>query len=315
MSGYSSGTWGLNSDHRMLWVDIDAYSTFGGVSAPIWRPRIRRLKLEDPTIVKKFNNLRRNHMELHNLAAIKDEIEQYRRMQPDNDVTWQYLIERLDRLRVQGILEADRRCRKLRCGNIPWSPAVQKCMDSIGYLQACRKKFIFHKQIHSRTLMKLFKKSGLDSPVLSGNDAIIQLREKYNELNLLKVKASVLRGNFLLDLSERKAAEGNGKAETILKQLILREEQRAVARATKRVLNKFRGGVTAIEAKNSQGEWCIYTDKHKIEQGCIKENIARFTQASHLPVMQQSTIRSVGWFAETGTSQNILQGNFDEGDQ
>jgi hypothetical protein len=90
---------------------------------------------------------------------------------------------------------------------------------------------------------------------------------------------------------------------------MIREEQRSVARAVKRALGKSRGGVTAIEAKNDRGEWTIFTDKPTIEQNCIQENIARFTQASHLPIMNEASIRSIGWFAETNLSENILRGS------
>ena len=241
LSGYTSGTWGSYSDHRALWVDIDVYSTFGGVSAPLWRPRIRRLKLEDPRIVQKFIQLRIQHSEKHNLDYIREELDRLLLQGCPID-EWSPIFEKLDRLRVQGILEADRRCRRLKCGNIPWSPEVQQCMNRIGYLQACRRKLIFNKPIHSRTLQKLFKKTTLEFPITTGEEATLLLRGLYTELNLLKVKAIQLRGNFLHELAERKAAEGNGQAESMLKQLMLREEQRSIARAVKWALNTQQGG-------------------------------------------------------------------------
>ncbi len=231
-----------------------------------------------------------------------------------NDISlWSPLFERLDRLRVQGILEADRRCRKLKCGNIPWSPIVQQCMNTIGYLQACRNKFVFHKMVHSRTLSRLFRKTDLTHPVHTGETAEAMLKSKYNELNLLKSKASHFRSDFLAELAEHKAESGTAdRAAVILKQLLLREEQRAIAKSTKRALRTFKGGVTAIEAKTEQGEWAIFTDQCTIEQNCIKENIARFTQASHLPIMQLDSIRSLGWFAETPVAQHVLKGSVSE---
>jgi hypothetical protein len=313
-SGYTSGNWGLLSDHRALWVDLDMYSTFGGISAPLWRPRIRRLKLEDPRIVNTFNKLRRQHLEKHNLESIRSHIAQLRDQDRNDDNTWIQAFERLDRLRVQGILEADRRCRRIKCGNVPWSPAIQQCMNRIGYLQACRRKLVFHKQVNSRTLQKLFKKTNFTAPVLTGDDVTLKLRIQYNELNLLKSRASQIRGNFLVELADTKAAAGNQEADTVLRQLMLREEQRSIAHSVKRVLHKNRRGVTAIEAVNQQGEWVIFTDKETIERSCVQENIARFTQASHLPIMSAESIQSIGWFAETPVSRHILQGTPNEMD-
>ncbi len=305
--GYTSGRWGTPSDHRALWVDIDIYSTFGGLSPPLWKPRMRRLKLEDPVTVNKFIQLRTKHMDKHQLLQLRDQITQVR---ASGEETWIEMLELLDRLRVQGILEADRRCRKLRCGNIPWSPELKQCMDSIGYLQICKSKYVHGKQVNSRTLMSSFQKTDLISPVTDGTAAILLLKQTYNEFNLLKSKASHLRGNFLSELANRKAADGDGKAEIILKQLILREEQRSVAQATKRVLRSFRSGVTAVEYRDSQGQWLVSTDKQVIEHECIQENISRFTQATHLPIMQHQQTQAFGWFAETDLSNQILQGTY-----
>jgi hypothetical protein len=185
-------------------------------------------------------------------------------------------------------------------------------MNRIGYLQACRRKMLFNKSINSRTLKKLFDKTDFEAIVSTGYEAELLLREQYNELNLLKSKATQLRGNFLTELAESKAAAGDGNAESILRQLMIREEQRSVARAVKRVLSRSRCGVTAIEALNPQGEWTIFTDKSTIEHNCIQDNIARFTQASHLPIMNAVSIQSIGWFADTCTAKNILQGSNSE---
>jgi hypothetical protein len=244
-------------------------------------------------------------MEDNNLYALQEEVVQ---LQKHGNPLWTQTFEKLDRLRVQGILQADRRCRKLKVGQIPWSPAIQQCMHRIGYLQSCRRKFVFGHKVNSRTLLHLFRNTDLQAPVLSGEEATAQLKIQYNNLNLLKSQATQLRSSFLAELAYRKASEGNGKAETFLKQLLLREEQRSVARATKRVLRQSRGSVTAIEAQSdTDGTWNIYTDKNTIEAECIKENIARFTQASHLPVMQATTLQEIGLFAETPTSESILR--------
>jgi hypothetical protein len=60
-SGYESFTWGMYSDHRLLWVDIDLDSLLGTSSIPILKPQARRLQSSNPTTVNAFNNLWRKH--------------------------------------------------------------------------------------------------------------------------------------------------------------------------------------------------------------------------------------------------------------
>ena len=48
--GYTAFDWGMYSDHRLLWLDINSDDLFGTLH-PTWIPRARRLKLEDPRIV------------------------------------------------------------------------------------------------------------------------------------------------------------------------------------------------------------------------------------------------------------------------
>ena len=73
--GYTAGTWGLLSDHRALWIDINTETLFGGFSAPLWKPKMRRLKLEDPKIVENFNKLRLKHLGTTQATTIQKEME------------------------------------------------------------------------------------------------------------------------------------------------------------------------------------------------------------------------------------------------
>lgn len=57
-SGYSPVFWGADSDHRLIWADINLTELLGQDPPASWRPNIRRLKLEDPRIVLKYNKER-----------------------------------------------------------------------------------------------------------------------------------------------------------------------------------------------------------------------------------------------------------------
>jgi endonuclease/exonuclease/phosphatase family metal-dependent hydrolase len=51
---YTPTKWGMSTDHRLLWIDIEEDHLFGSSSPPIWKPQARRLKTDDPRVVYRF---------------------------------------------------------------------------------------------------------------------------------------------------------------------------------------------------------------------------------------------------------------------
>lgn len=54
-SGYSDFSFGIGSDHRLIWVDIPSYSLLGGEAPKLWQPKARKLRTHDPRIVDRYN--------------------------------------------------------------------------------------------------------------------------------------------------------------------------------------------------------------------------------------------------------------------
>jgi hypothetical protein len=132
--GYSNFSWGMYSDHRVFWVDLDMSTVLGTKDTPLWKPQARRLKCENPSIVQRFNTSRLAHMETTKMEDKMEEKEALIRNKVPLE-EWGRKVEALDALRVDGILLADKKCRKLKMGNVPWSPALKRLMVRIDYLQ------------------------------------------------------------------------------------------------------------------------------------------------------------------------------------
>jgi hypothetical protein len=308
--GYTELNWGLKSDHRMLWVDLDLSQLFGELSTPMWKPPIRRLKCNDPRIVDSYNKLRRLHGIHNNLPQLNSELNHLMQHSQIHQLDPLFVnkFEKLETLRTEGIQLADKKCRKLRMGHVPWSPAIQLCMDRIKYLNACRLKYENGRNINSRTLDKLFRKTNWQQKVINKETTLNKLKETFNTYNLLKLQAHELRHSFLEDLAEALSDNGKGKKASIVKQLTLHESQRQLSRKIKFTLGRQRHGVSAIEFQNQQGHWEISTDKQTIENECMNENIRRFTQALDTPSLQPTQIDLIGWNADTITATSILEG-------
>jgi hypothetical protein len=305
-SGYSSFGWGMYSDHRLLWIDIDMATTLGTKTTPMWKPQARRLKCNDPLIVKRFNKKRKQHMAKHNFYQIQNDIQSMIDLGNPSEC-WSEKVNLLDELRVKGILLADKKCRRLKMGNVPWSPELQMSMNRIGYYQRCRLRYIMGRKVNSRTLTKWFHKAKIEQQVTTAEASVAKLQEEFKVYNRIKQEAESHRYHFLENLADSLSEGKNERKKTILKQLIEQENQRLTFRKIKALLGRFRQGVTAMEILTDLG-WEITINKEEIEQACIKENIKRFSQALSTALMQPSQIELLGWTASSITSQRILEG-------
>ena len=306
LSGYQSFDWGMASDHRLLWVDIDTSQILGTNSAPLWKPAARRLKCNDPRTTIRFNEIRITEFNREQGPALLAKLKNPNTYNTFRE--WEDDFEKLDLIRVKNILTADKKCRKLKMGNVPWSPSIQIKMANISYLQRCRQKYINGYMINSRTLQKSFQSTTYSNPITDPDEIINKLKEEFKQYNVLKKDASKIRYNFLEQLATAQASQSNRKQETIYKQLLLHESIRSMFRKIKFAVKDPRNGVTIIEVPNNQGEWETVTNKDSIERHCIHENIRRSTQAVNTPTMQKEQLTLLGWKAQTPLAQQILQG-------
>jgi Reverse transcriptase (RNA-dependent DNA polymerase) len=219
-------------------------------------------------------------------------------------------IEELDSIRMEGILHADKKCRKLKMGQIPWSPELRDSINKIRYFRACCLKFGRHeRQIGNRRMLRLFLRSKEPEKIFDYETASTRLRQEFLHYNTIKASASEIRLHFLEDLAATKALTEGLQRTTVLKQLLLREKQRELGRKVKFIQEKKRVGLTIAEIPDNDGVWTIQTEKEVIERGCMQENIARFTQANQTPSLLPDQVDLLGWTGNGLGSDDLLQGN------
>jgi hypothetical protein len=99
------------TDHRTLWIDITYRTAFGHNMAPIVRPQARRLQCKDPRLVSNYICKYEAFINKHQLLQQAQTLEEKRSSISVENLRLEY--EELDRLRYQGMEEAQRKCRKL----------------------------------------------------------------------------------------------------------------------------------------------------------------------------------------------------------
>ena len=107
-------------DHRAVYVDLCQDSLFGGEFHKIHRLPARRLISTNEKVVEKFNELFNKKLQEHN---VHERMEQLRlrshRLFTAEDAT-EY--EKLDNIQQNAYRYADKRCRKIRAGEIQYEP-------------------------------------------------------------------------------------------------------------------------------------------------------------------------------------------------
>jgi hypothetical protein len=111
-------------DHRPLFVDVTIASTLGVNLPPVKKVAARRLKLQDPRIVNRYNKHLKQFFQKSSLFDKAASL-QARITHPLKEAEVQE-YEHLDKLRIEGMQHAEKKCRKFKMGGVPWTPELSK---------------------------------------------------------------------------------------------------------------------------------------------------------------------------------------------
>ena len=89
---------------------------------PIQTARARKLKLQDPRIIKKYNKCLKHFFQRHQLELRSRTLQRHATFPLSSQDAIAY--EKLDRIRIDGMKYAEKRCRRLKMGGVPWSPEL-----------------------------------------------------------------------------------------------------------------------------------------------------------------------------------------------
>ena len=115
------------TDHKLTWVDIDWNSALG-VFQKIQRPIARRLQCDDPRSVKKY---------LKTLRMMLDDAEKNRAVLLEANAAMPLsiadalLYEEIDKEITRCTQMAEKKCRKLFMGGVPYSPELVSHLNMI----------------------------------------------------------------------------------------------------------------------------------------------------------------------------------------
>jgi hypothetical protein len=273
--GYLAGGEALpRTNHRCLWIDATYETLYGHVLPPIQRYAIRRLKLQDPRVVKRFIDLYRTWIDSHGLS--------FRAFALQCNATYPLSLEHaaeyewLDHMKIEGLRHADRHCRKLPMGEVPWSPQLQVLRHKLGYWQLVTKKLAGRK-ISTRLIERTREKGLIDRILLRDityTEAWEAERLAYKTYMAFKQASSrEARDTFLEELAHAIATEGKMKHASAVKSLKTREYIRRTHRRIRWVFdNQQQGAITFVEIDDADGNQVEKATKEDVERARMAEN-------------------------------------------
>jgi len=199
-------------DHRALFIDVTIASTLGVNLPPDKSVRARRLKLQDPRIIKKYVRYLKHFFNRHSLLDQSKLLQDRVNCPISRKDAAEY--ERLDKIRIAGMQYAEKRCRKVKMGGVPWTPALSYIRLGIEVWMLVMKR-LRGCSVSSRTIIRKKHRANMEEtntnvPAEFAQLAIDKLFAQYKDY--LK-ESLTLRQNFQRELAQARAKEGNRKSQ------------------------------------------------------------------------------------------------------
>ena len=109
-------------------------------------------------------------------------------------------FESIDKSRTMAMKQAERHCRKLRMGEVKWSPKLQAARDKIEYLTLSRRKKQGRK-VSASILYKLSKRTKCYVVNSSTKHLEEVIKEAYKDYKKMKKEHEKLREDYLDELA------------------------------------------------------------------------------------------------------------------
>jgi hypothetical protein len=296
------------SDHRCLWVDMTFMNAFGHNMALITKKKPRCLNCRDPRLVENYVHLYHQYAASHQLFQRVREFESRAPSMSRHAIIQEY--EALDAIRCETTAFAERKCQKLRMGQVAFSPELNEIRLRIRawkLLLARAKK----QRTSSRLIERTLRKAKLPTSMRGMTVGELQdrLKEEHKTYYQTKGTPAELRLTALEELVVAKAAQGNMAQEKVLQVLCEREQQRASAKKIRFLQGKIHtGSITMVTTLDPNGQRLDITNQQEMEQAILISNHQKFRQSSHTPFYCSPLKEEFGFKGLSLAAQSTLAG-------
>ena len=298
-------------DHRGVFIDVPIIEVEGSNRDRIVRIPKRKLISSNPKVVKKFVNLFLQQLSRNHIIERVAELKRSFHIPLTQFEATQY--EKIDRIILSAFRFAEKRCRKLRCGKVEFSPELSGIARE-GRLWDMVLKRLKGCKVSMKLITRIAKKCDISHPLSLPQGEVNEKRDaawkKYSEM---KPHAREIRDRWLDQLADLIAASDGEEKARVIRMLKSREEIRQSHRNIKRAQKKkFSGGTAKLTRPdpNHPGETIEVEDKVEMEELLMKANEDKFRGAIGTPLTVEPLASELGLCGCTANSERILTGDF-----
>jgi len=304
-AGYGVG------DHRLFVVDVQEESLVGNAPPRIQRFTSRRLntKVSNGATQKYLTRLERN-LERHRLIERLGNLYTSTRSRK----SFRRKVNKLDKLSKDLMINAEKKCRRIKSGRIPFSPEASLW---IRRTQVYRSLLRYHRGLirNRGNLKRAARRCGIMNCLsLSAEETLARLKVCINQCDYYRSHGKYYRRKHLRKCLQTAREMDDDSREREILAIIKREGDRSFWRRVNYSMGKARGGSVRrvlVESPDQEGVLTEYTTAEAV-QDAIFSNIhqKRFYLAENAPICSGGLRRKFGYNAVTRTAQRILNGTY-----
>lgn len=302
-AGYGVG------DHRLFVVDFRQQSLVGASPPKVVRVAARRLNTKIPHVAERYVNKLEDLFISHRLNS---RLVQAEASSTSNDlVRWK--TNRLDQESNQYMSRAEKKCRRIKSGRIPFSPEssiwIRRRQAYEGLLRR------LHDKVRNWSNLRRFaQRCGIQKPFQLKKNEIKQRLEVCEEkCQYFERHGHRFRRKHLKNRLAVARAKKNTKAEEQILAIIQREKERSFWRRLNYTMGRRTGkSVTRVQVEEGNGSVYEVSTKREVEGTLFKEiHGKRFYLAEQAPICKGRLRGEFGYMADTPAGRAVLAGNYE----
>jgi len=310
--GIETTGYGIQSDHRALYCDIELGRWLRGNAAHIEAPTRRGLQSRDPTATETYLQAVNEYLQGHRFYQRLSEVLHG----PADALDTARALEALDSDMTQARKAAEKKVKRRHKSQ--WSPELHQAKSKLQYWKLRLSEFKNPGIKVSKGLRYLFRESGqqsVDTTVTTEREYRQRIRSAAKEYQTLLANHDKLCDQYLLQRANALATAQQLDTAKVIKRLRHIEHMAAqFGRIRQAYSDKTKGGLRHVlrprPGTTRATEFEAVYDLEEVEQLLLRRNINHFGQANGTPPTESATQQLLG-LGLSHFSDQVLQGTAD----
>ena len=301
--------WTGIGDHRAILIDITQDSLYGETLLKIVKPSCRRLQCHNTKVRDQYNVRVEKLMRLNKLPQKYQQLIDIHHR--DDTTEFENLHEKLDTIKTECMIAAEKKCRKIHTGAVDYSDEVFKWRDRRELWNLIVRH---HKGMRINTIIIRRKaySLGIPSPL---NCTLIEAEKAHkictNTYNKLKPRSIAHRKMFLNRLKKEAIKNNDDTRLKNIKQTIQQEDLKRTWEKIHSAKKRTTGGSISKVSVTVDGDTSTYTTEATVVPVVMEACNKKFMLTHNTPLMNASDISNdIGFTGSSPACAQIKAGTY-----